>query len=182
MPNVPIWGLAGRRVDAPGAPARFPLARVGVVRDALRTLLADNGAETLVCSAACGADLVALQAARDLGLRRRIVLPFTAEAFRDTSVVDRPGDWGPLFDDLIGEARQTGDLLVLDGAPGDDRSYARANESILDDVLALTGKPERAAAAIAWEGRPRGEGDATHQFAESARRRGLPVFEVLTAS
>ena len=47
----------------------------------------------LVCSAACGADLIALQAAGRVSLRRRIVLPFEPSRFRDSSVVDRPGDW-----------------------------------------------------------------------------------------
>jgi hypothetical protein len=175
-----IWALAGRRIDGLGMPERFPLDRVPVVREQLRDLLIENGARGLVCSAACGADLVGLQVARDLGLRRRIVLPFDVEAFRKTSVIDRPGDWGPTFDDLVAEVRQAGDLLVLTGGPDEDGVYLRANEAILDEALALAGNPGRAAAVIAWEGQPRGESDTTHEFAQSARRRGLAVFEALT--
>jgi hypothetical protein len=59
--------------------------------------------------------LLALRAAKVLGLRRRLVLPFSVEAFRDTSVTDRPDDWGPLYDELIAAARQTDDLVVMDG-------------------------------------------------------------------
>jgi hypothetical protein len=180
MPSIPVLALAGRRIDAPDATARFPLARVDTVRNRIRQLLADSGTTTLVCSAACGADLVGLQAARDLGLRRRVVLPFSAEAFRETSVVDRPGDWGPIFDELIAAAREADDLVLMGDSPGDDAAYARANEKILDEALVLAGAPERVAAALVWEGSSRGAGDATHAFGESARKRGISVIAVST--
>ena len=90
-----IVALAGRRIDKPDADApRFPLTSVDLVRGRLHHLLSVKKVTTLVCSAACGADLLALAAARDLGIRRRVILPFTRERFRVTSVVDRPGDWG----------------------------------------------------------------------------------------
>jgi hypothetical protein len=176
----PILALAGRRIDAPGAPPRFPLERVTAVRERLRKVLIDSETTTLVWSAACGADLVGPEIARELGLRRRVVLPFAAEAFRETSVVDRPGDWGPLFDDLIAEARKVNDLLLMTGVPGEDAAYLRANEAILDEALILGGDPGRAAVALVWDGHPRGTSDATHAFGESARGRGLRVVEVLT--
>jgi cytosine/adenosine deaminase-related metal-dependent hydrolase len=180
MPAELIAALAGRRVDAVGAPARFPLENVARVRDKLGKLFTTSGVVAVVASGACGADLAALDAARALGLRRRIVLPFDAATFRGTSVVDRPGDWGPLFDDLVADARRTGDLVELGLAPSDDSTYLRANEAILDEALALAGDPARAAAVIVWEGQPRGPGDITHAFAESARARSLPVLEALT--
>ena len=36
--------------------------------------------------------LVALEQAKQLGVRRRIMQPFAPERFRETSVVDRPDD------------------------------------------------------------------------------------------
>jgi hypothetical protein len=67
-----VIALAGRRIDAPDAETpRFPLAAVPFVREQLDALFADRGATALVCSAACGADLVALDAATELGLRCR---------------------------------------------------------------------------------------------------------------
>jgi hypothetical protein len=38
-------------------------------------------AVALVCSAACGADLVALEEAERLGIRRRIILPLAPSSF-----------------------------------------------------------------------------------------------------
>ena len=184
----PVVALAGRRVDPPGAGTpRFPPGNAGPVRGRLRALLEDRRAAALVCSAACGADLLALEAAEALGLRRRVVLPFAPERFRETSVVDRPGDWGPLYDRVVEAASWAGDLVVLEGAGEGAAAYAAANARILEEALALAGAgggaPGPAGAALAvivWEGRPRGPDDATRQFAELARGRGLAVEEVLT--
>jgi hypothetical protein len=40
-------------------------------------------------SAACGADIIASEVASEIGLRRRIVLPFARDLFRETSANDR---------------------------------------------------------------------------------------------
>jgi ABC-type enterobactin transport system permease subunit len=57
----------------------FPLEAVAIVRRRLADLLVQEHAVALVCSAACGADLIALEEAERLGLRRRIILPFRPE-------------------------------------------------------------------------------------------------------
>ena len=179
---APIAALAGRRIDAADAAApRFPLANVGRVRERLEALLRAQCSTALVCSAACGADLLALDVAGGLGLRRRVVLPFAPERFRETSVTDRPGDWGPLFDRIIGEAAAAGDVVMLGLDEGDDATYAAANEAILNEAERLAGAgPSDAIAIIAWEGGSRGEGDLTEAFASSARPRGHAIFEVPT--
>ena len=124
-----VIALAGRRIDAPETKStRFPLSNVPMVRERLAALLAAEHAEALVCSAACGADLIALAEAERLGLRRRIVLPFSAKRFRETSVTDRPGEWGPLYDRLIAEAQAAGDLVVLPGTDGERRCSVRGGE------------------------------------------------------
>jgi hypothetical protein len=178
-----VAALAGRRIDAADASApRFPLANVDIVRDRLAALLRAQRIEALVCSAACGADLIALDFAGRLGLRRRVVLPFAPERFRETSVTDRPGDWGPLFDRVIGEVAATGDVLVLGLDEGDDATYAAANDAILNEAEAFADDdPSQVVAVIAWEGGSRGEGDLTEAFATAARARNHPVREVLTA-
>src|SRR4029450_10857441 len=52
-----------------------------------------TGATTWGGSALPGSD-----AAGALGVARHVVLPFDRIRFRRTSVVGRPGDWGPLYD------------------------------------------------------------------------------------
>ena len=70
-----IIALAGRRIDRKRAAQRvFPLENVAAVQQRVEDTLRRSGATTLVSSAACGADLVALEAAGALGIRRRVVL------------------------------------------------------------------------------------------------------------
>jgi hypothetical protein len=190
----PVIALAGRRVDAARqSEQRFPLDNVDLVRSQLKALLERRRPTALVCSAACGADLSALEAAGSCGTRRRVVLPFNPAEFRLTSVTDRPGNWGEVYDRVIAEVEAVGDLVVLDCARDDKSAYERTNQRILDEALGLAGfarkpdaagpvPPEIAVAVIVWEGRPRGGNDLTEQFAASARLRGLAVEEILVRS
>jgi hypothetical protein len=177
-----VAALAGRRIDAAdAATSRFPLANTKLVRGRLQALLRAEQSDALACSAACGGDLIALNVAGALGLRRRVVLPFVPERFRATSVTDRPGDWGPLFDRIIGAVGAKGDLVVLGLDEGDDATYAAANDAILNEAEALAGEESaQVVAIIVWEGGSRGEGDLTEAFATLARARGHPIREVLT--
>jgi len=112
-----ILAVAGRRIDGSDAKdSHFPLHNVDLVRQRMRSLLHASAATTMVSSAACGADLIALSEARELTLRRRIILPFARDRFRITSVADRPGNWGPLYDEILDEAEASGDLIVLEEA------------------------------------------------------------------
>jgi hypothetical protein len=186
-----VVALAGRRIDAPGAPTRFPLASVPLVRERLEELFIAEGASTLVCSAACGADLLALEVAGALGLRRRAVLPFSRERFRETSVTDRPGDWGPLYDEVLDAVEAAGDLVVLESQE-DDEAYAAASLAILDEAMELSrgdqadenaapSQPPGLLALIVWEGKSRGSGDLTEAFLVAARARSLRVEQILTS-
>ena len=121
MEGTAVVALAGRRVDLPEAQVpRFPLENVQEVGRCVCEALYEMHAVAIVCSAACGAALVALEQAKQLGVRRRIVQPFAPERFRETSVVDRPGGWGPLYDQQVAATAAAGDLLVLDVATGGD--------------------------------------------------------------
>lgn len=184
-----IIALAGRRIDAAGAPTpRFPTEQVDAVRERIRTALRKQHAEALVASAACGADLLALEVAGDLGLRRRIILPFARDEFRASSVTDRPGDWGPLFDRICDEVEARGDLVVL-GATGDpDAAYELATKAILDDALRLAEESQRGKsqlgggvmAIVVWDQAPRGAGDLTVEFARQAVAHQVPVVSIST--
>jgi hypothetical protein len=176
-----IIALAGRRIDKDDArPARFPLANLEFVRQRLRSLLKEESVTALVCSAACGADLLALREASEMGIRCRVVLPFDRLRFRETSVTDRPGDWH-LYDSLIDKVTSSNDLITLAAIPDDQHAYEAANQAILDEALQLgrsTG--EQVNALLVWDGRSRGLGDLTEAFGVAAKQRGLNVLEVLT--
>jgi hypothetical protein len=176
-----VLALAGRRIDAEGAfPPRFPLSQAETVRQRLHKLLATERASVITCSAACGADLLALEEAGKLGIRRRLVLPFSKERFRRTSVVDRPGKWGDLYDSVVAEVELRGDLVVLPMTAGDDTSaYQAANEAIIREANIFGASGERAAVVV-WEGGPRLGSDATEAFRKLAAQAGFSERVVLT--
>ena len=181
-----IITLAGRRIDAPDAAvSRFPLEKSASVHERILTLMREQQATTLVSSAACGTDLLALSAAGELGIRRRVILPFAHERFRAASVADRPGEWGALFDQIIAEVEAAGDLVLLDETQADTAAFVRANQMILNEAQALAGQPisekesaKPVLAVIVWEGKPRGEEDLTADFADEARSRSIPILEI----
>jgi len=175
--------LAGRRIDLPGGPERFPAKNRDLVCARITDRLRAVGATVVVASGACGADLLGHQAARALGLKSRVVLPFERSRFRETSVVDRPGDWGPVFDEVCNAADAAGDLVVLEGAGEGDAAYAAANRALLDEaakVAVASSPPMLVVAFMVWEGAKRGEGDHTAELAEGARGRGWTVASIGT--
>jgi hypothetical protein len=194
-----IITLAGRRIDAADAKEeRFPLRNADRVAEEIQSRLKFLGAGMLVCSAACGADLIALKASRKLGVRSRIVLPFAPGHFRQTSVIDCPGnstwDWGSLFDEFIKKANDTNDLIVLplkdSGTGAKTAAYVETNQRLITEALNLSraevyssqGDSDKGQtrAMIIWEGGSRGEVDLTAEFAERAQQAGMLLEEVKT--
>ena len=174
-----VLALAGRRIDAAGArEARFPLESVDAVRARIAALMEARGARALVCSAAAGADLLALDAALERLMRVRVVLPCEPVLFRRRSVADRPGEFGPVYDRILDRVRSSGDLMVV-STEGVAASYQACNETILDEAARLA-HPHPPVAVSVWEGRSRGEDDSTAAFARSARGRGWTVVEIAT--
>jgi hypothetical protein len=173
-----ILAFAGRRIDPLDAPApRFPLDNVPRVRSRVGKLLEESTATVVVSSAACGADLIALSEAKARGVPCRIVLPCSRDQFRRTSVVDRPGDWGPLFDRMLDAAESVVEL----GAQPSESAYLQANLTICDTVASLTEQyHQMAQAVLVWDGIPVDEHDVTEEFGVEARRRGFGVIEILT--
>ena len=177
-----VIALAGRRADAADATKpRFPPANAALVKERIRRQLEHLTARALVCSAACGADLTALDAAGELGLRRQVVLPFAETRFRQTSVVDRGAEWGALFDRIVADLREHDDIITLEEAADETAAYVAANTRILDEAQATAAAmADDVVAILVWEGESRGKGDLTEAFGQEARRRGLPVVQVLT--
>lgn len=184
-----VVALAGRRIDADDASvARFPLARVDDVRARLDDLFTELGAEALVCSAACGADLLALEVAERHNMRTRILLPFDRAQFKTTSVIDRPGEWAALYDHACDRAEAQGALIIVDSPEGEHAAYTRVTEEILDQALvwaneaASAEKPaqDRVVAVVVWDGQSRGEDDLTAYFRDTALKHGWRTIEVLT--
>ena len=181
-----IVTLAGRRIDAPdagrhSAKPRFPAANVRLVGQRIRLLFERQQATALVCAAACGADILALEEAGELGIRRRIVLPFSRAQFRASSVTDRGGDWGERFDRILDDVEHKEELVVLGYRRDDPKAYTGANLAILDEADGVGRELHRSVlAAVVWDGRPRDDEDVTQHFLREAGKRFFPVIEIST--
>lgn len=125
-----------------------------------------------------GADLLALRAAKSIGIDRLIVLPYERHRFRQTSVDDRPGNWGPLYENEVADAARDGRLIELDGRLSDDGAFAAVNERIL--ALAEATNFAKKIGVAVWEGRAERAGDTTAQLIEAAARKGFDIRVVKT--
>ena len=167
--------LAGRRIDAPDADSpRFPAKNESAVAAQVEAAFRKAGASALVCSAACGADIIALEAAARLRMERHVVLPFAADEFRQTSVVDRPGDWGRRFDRVIEDS----DVVVLGLDREDPEAYRKTNIAIVEQAAARGGT----SAFVVWDRKSRGAGDMTEHFRVEAAARRMRIVEIATVS
>ena len=169
-----IIALAGRRVDAINAKqSRFPAEPENIerVRRRLHAMFTSHCSIALVSSAACGADLIALEEAGRLGLRRKVVLPFSRAKFRSTSVVDRPGNWWAVVRQRgWGSSRTWRFDFTLRTKP-EGGIYVRTNHTIIEEAIALGNDLKCPVVAVRiWEGKTRGAGDLTEEFGLYAKK------------
>ena len=180
--NASVIALAGRRTDAVDTDTvRFPLSSVGAVRAKLHDLLLKNNTKKLVCSAACGADLVALDMAGELGIERHVVIPFSVSEFRRISVTDRPGEWGSLYDRVISEVSAQGLLQMLNCDSDDDEAFSITNKAIIERAGSLSSNTMAPLAIIVWEGQSHEPIDATREFLELAQGAGFKLDTIISA-
>jgi hypothetical protein len=180
-PNGTVLAIAGRRIDAEGAEQqRFPAGNEAAVAERMRTMMVATGGRAVVCSAACGADILALESAAHLGLSRRVVLPFARARFRATSVADRGEEWGRRFDRVL-EQLQSRDIVELNPEGDNSQAYAAANATILDQAAAWAAEAERhPMALLVWDGFSRGASDVTDAFRRLAESRKLESISLPT--
>jgi hypothetical protein len=168
---------AGRRVDdADSEATRFPAANVDLVRQRIKASFVRSKPLALVTAAACGTDLLALEIAGEMHIERFVLFPSAPEIFRSSSVTDRPGYWGGLFDRVLKEVNV--EVLTL---PEGQEGYLEANLRLLDRGQAIaTQHRVQAEAMVVWDQKSRGPDDVTEHFLTQARLRHLSVIEIST--
>lgn len=152
------------------------------MRERLRQVFEKLPPSCIVCSAACGADLIGLEMAEERAVRRLIVLPFDRATFRKKSVADRGEDWGSRFDRIM-DTLPNNDLLDLDLSIKSSDAFQSTNRAILDQATSLAkGAGTIPAAVVIWDGKKRigSEVDFTQEFVSDASSRGIHVEQVLT--
>jgi hypothetical protein len=96
-------------------------------------------------------------------------------------VIDRPGNWGAIYDKVIDDARRKVDLTVLQ-QKCNESSYLLANHVLIDEAIALGAQLECSVCALSvWEGEARGPGDLTAEFRSYATIKNVPLLkDILT--
>ncbi|HEY7088712.1 MAG TPA: tetratricopeptide repeat-containing protein [Tepidisphaeraceae bacterium] len=104
LPRVAV--LVGHMIDRPDrASPRFPAQCEPAVAREIERRLQENNVSVGYSSAACGADILFLEAVRQRGGETHIVLPYPADDFVSDSVDIRPdGDWASRFRNVIESA------------------------------------------------------------------------------
>jgi len=107
IPRVVVF--SGHRIDAPDRQTpRFPAELESRVYEAIRDRLIKLDARLGYASAACGSDILFLEALAELGGELHIVLPYEREQFIKESVDIIPdGNWRQRFDRLMERATET---------------------------------------------------------------------------
>jgi hypothetical protein len=179
-----VIAAAGRRIDD----ARFPRANEHKVKKAIRSALEEAVPTLVVASAACGADILVLETARDLGIPTRIVLPFSPNAFRKRSVADCDGNWASRYDQLLMHVLTGDDGLIIlsDAEPASDdeanAAYRMVTEELVRHVeLALRSNHyAKGGALVIWDQERKNESDETGRLLDAAHSRDWRVVEIST--
>ena len=121
-----VVAFTGHMLDAPGRAApRFPASLVSAVATALREHVAVWHAPIVYTSAACGADLLFIEAAQAAGAEVNVVLPFDRGDFVRSSVATGGPEWEQRFD--VALARATRVIFATEeGYLGDDILFRQA--------------------------------------------------------
>ncbi len=126
LPAATVLAFTGHLIDAPdGRKPRFPSDLEPAVASVLRRYLAPLHLPIVYTSAACGADLMFIEAALDVGAEVNVVLPFDRADFVRTRVAVGGESWVQRFDDAM--ARVNRIILATDESYlGDDVLFEHA--------------------------------------------------------
>ena len=125
-----VVAFAGHMIDARGRDApRFPATLVPAVRAAIDRHLAALDHPIAFSSAACGSDLLFVEAALARDAEVNVVLPFDRRDFVRTSVAVGGGEWVRRFDDALSRVNRI-IMATEESYLGDDALFEHAAELV----------------------------------------------------
>ena len=109
LPSPAVTVCVGHMIDQPGrAWPRFPPELENPVRSAIREKIERTGTYIGFASAACGSDILFLEALIEMGRQAHVVLPCDSEQFFERSVAVLPGGtWGERFRRVLEQSEVT---------------------------------------------------------------------------
>ncbi len=163
FPPLQLIVFSGHLPDPTKTPVRFPASSIALVRERLKKKLADADARVGMVSASAGADLLFIEALRARDGDVHVILPWSRDEFRRTSV--KPFDfgnraplWTPLFDKAmkhaatirtIGQVYEPGSPIgwqyLMEVTAGIALNTARASRLDVRPMVLWDGQPGRGA-------------------------------------
>jgi hypothetical protein len=172
---------AGNRVDGPDRdPPRFPESQVEFVERRLGRLLDALRPRVVVSAAAAGADLLLLEQALAIDdVAVHVVLPFAADAFRDTSVADCGAAWTDRYDRVLAMADGDRCQVFEHRLTPDDEGYREGNRLLIRHAQGQVADGEGVLAlAVAPPASGSGERSITDDFLATARAGRITVIDI----
>ncbi|MEZ5463639.1 MAG: TRAFs-binding domain-containing protein [Lysobacteraceae bacterium] len=125
-----VFAFTGHMVDPPGASRfRFPASLESAVADSIHARLHARNAGVGFCSAACGGDLLFIEAMLAQGAEVNVILPFERGDFVATSVAPGGEAWVRRFEEAMQRVNRV-EYAVPERHLGDDALYAHAGRLI----------------------------------------------------
>ena len=176
-----VFLFSGHMIDAPDrAQPRFPPDKEAVAKAAIETVLDQLGAgpnDVAISSAACGGDLLFVEACVQRGIRVEIYLPFDEEEFLQKSVNFAGDHWREKFL-WVKERVRDWHIMPRELPPlhdGED-PYARVNLWMLDRAVAYGSRKIRF--ICLWDGKA-GDGPGGTKHLHDAVEQGAGKTYVL---
>ncbi|MBD0336275.1 MAG: hypothetical protein ICV62_12360, partial [Cyanobacteria bacterium Co-bin13] len=129
VPRVVVF--CGHRIDEPNRSwPRFPVSLEAAVYGAIKTRLRQFRGQVGFASAACGSDILFLEAIREVGGEYTVVLPYPqADFVQDSVQTMAEGNWVSRFEQVIAQAREV--VIASDCKPqGDQLTYEYSNRML----------------------------------------------------
>ena len=176
----PVVVFSGHMIDRPTRPKpRFPPSNEKIIADVIRKEVERLRPAVAYASAACGADILFLEAVLEHGAKTHVFLPFPAREFRPVSVDFLPNsNWGDRFESVLEQADAV--MVASDHqAKGSALSFhylsliqigmARLHANALEtDLLAL----------VVWDGERGDFSGGTDSFVSELTSRSNPVVRI----
>ena len=177
-PSVVVF--VGHMLDrADRAVPRFPASQEAAVAAQIARHLDETDARIGYCSAACGSDLLFIEAMRSRGAEVHVVLPYSADDFLDASVRYAGARWVARFGQAL-EMAASVKYLSEESVQGDDSLFGWMGRMLLG-YATLAAQPLGADPVLlaVWDGRASalagGTADLVAGWPDPARRRVIPL-------